>query len=65
VSDIRVALELLEAASSGAAANVEINIVSLDDEAFRKTMADAIVDLTNTITEDAAAARSALAPAAG
>jgi len=65
VSDIRVALELLEAASSGAAANVEINIVSLDDEAFRKTMADAIVDLTNTITEDAAAARAALAPAAG
>ena len=62
VSDVRVALELLEAAAAGAAANVEINIVSLDDEGFRKTTAGAIVELTNKVTEDAAAARAALAP---
>ena len=62
VSDVRVALELLEAAAAGAAANVEINIVSLDDEAFRKATAGDIVDLTNTVTEHAAAARAALAP---
>ena len=62
VSDVRVALELLEASAAGAAANVEINIVSLDDESFRKTMAAEIVELTNQVTEDTAAARAALAP---
>ena len=59
-SDVRVALELLEAAAAGAAANVQINIQSLDDEAFKQTAADQIVELTNTVTEDAAAARTAL-----
>ena len=62
VSDVRVALELLEAAAAGAAANVEINIVSLDNESFRKSTAADIVELTNKVTEDAAAARAALAP---
>ena len=38
-SDVRVALELLEAAAAGAAANVEINLVALDDEALRKATA--------------------------
>ena len=59
---MRVALELLEAAAAGAAANVEINIISLDDEGFRQAAAAEIVELTNRITEDAAAARAALAP---
>jgi glutamate formiminotransferase/formiminotetrahydrofolate cyclodeaminase len=59
-SDIRVALELLEAAAAGAAANVQINLQSLDDEAFRSEAAGHMVDLTNRITEDAAAARTAL-----
>jgi formiminotetrahydrofolate cyclodeaminase len=62
VSDVRVALELLEAAAAGAAANVEINLVSLDDDSFRKSAAAEAVELTNAITEDAAAARAALAP---
>jgi formiminotetrahydrofolate cyclodeaminase len=61
-SDVRVALELLEAAAAGAAANVEINIVSIDDAAFREAAAAEIVELTNAITEDAAAARASLAP---
>jgi formiminotetrahydrofolate cyclodeaminase len=62
VSDVRVALELLEASAAGAAANVEINIISLDDESFRQAAAAEIVELTNAITEDAAAARASLAP---
>jgi formiminotetrahydrofolate cyclodeaminase len=63
-SDVRVALELLEATAAGATANVEVNLSSLTDEAYRKATAAAVVELTNKITEDAAAARGALAPAA-
>ena len=59
-SDVRVALELLEAAAAGAAANVEINLVSLDDEAFKKASASSVVELSNALNEDIAAARSAL-----
>ena len=59
-SDVRVALELLESAASGAAANVQTNLQTIDDEAFRKTAADQIVELTNRSTEDAAAARAVL-----
>jgi formiminotetrahydrofolate cyclodeaminase len=61
VSDVRVALELLEAAAAGAAANVEINLVSLDDQSYRKATAGTVLDLTNQLTEDTAAARAALA----
>jgi formiminotetrahydrofolate cyclodeaminase len=61
-SDVRVALELLEAAAAGAAANVEINLVSLDDESYRRATAGTVLDLTNQLTEDTAAARAALAP---
>jgi formiminotetrahydrofolate cyclodeaminase len=59
-SDVRVALELLAAAAASAAANVQINLQSVDDEAFRKAAADQIMELTNRVTEDAAAARTAL-----
>jgi glutamate formiminotransferase/formiminotetrahydrofolate cyclodeaminase len=59
-SDVRVALELLEAAAAGAAANVQTNLSSLEDESFRTEAANHIVELTNRITGDAAAARSAL-----
>jgi formiminotetrahydrofolate cyclodeaminase len=60
-SDVRVALELLEAAAAGAAANVEINIISLEDEAYKTRTAASVVELTNQLTEHAAAARAALA----
>jgi formiminotetrahydrofolate cyclodeaminase len=59
-SDVRVALELLEAASAGATANVEINLSALSDEAYRTSTASAVLELTNEITENAAAARGAL-----
>jgi methenyltetrahydrofolate cyclohydrolase len=60
VSDVRVALELLEAAAAGATANVEINLGSMDDEKYRKATAATVLDLTNQLTEHAAAARAAL-----
>jgi glutamate formiminotransferase/formiminotetrahydrofolate cyclodeaminase len=59
-SDVRVALELLEAAAAGAAANVQTNLPALEDDAFRTEAAGHIVELTNRITADAAAARTAL-----
>jgi formiminotetrahydrofolate cyclodeaminase len=59
-SDVRVALELLEAAAAGAAANVEINLTSLDDEELKKSAASDVLEGTNRLTEDAAAARAAL-----
>lgn len=61
-SDVRVALELVEAAAAGAAANVETNLSALDDEAYRKACATDVVELTNRLTADAAAARAALEP---
>jgi formiminotetrahydrofolate cyclodeaminase len=61
-SDVRVALELLEAAAAGASANVEINLTSLQDEAYRKETASQMLELSNALTEHAAAARAALLP---
>jgi glutamate formiminotransferase/formiminotetrahydrofolate cyclodeaminase len=61
-SDVRVALELLEAAGAGASANVEINLLSLRDEGFRKASASAMIELSNQLTQQSAAARSALNP---
>ena len=60
-SDVRVALELLEAAAAGATANVETNLTSLDDESYRTATASTVIDVTNTLTEDAAACRTLLA----
>ena len=59
-SDVRVALELLEAAAAGGTANVEINLASLNDEDYRRATADEVLGLTNRVSEDAAAARAAL-----
>jgi formiminotetrahydrofolate cyclodeaminase len=61
-SDVRVAIELLEAAAAGAAANVEINLTALDDEAYRKTTAATMIELSNRLTEHSASARAALLP---
>ena len=51
---MRVALELLEAAAASAAANVEINLGGLTDEAYRKTTAAKTLEIANRVTEDAA-----------
>jgi methenyltetrahydrofolate cyclohydrolase len=59
-SDVRVALELLEAAGAGASANVEINLTSITDDAYRKATAAAMVEISNHLTERIAAARAAL-----
>ena len=61
-SDVRVALELLEAAGAGAAANVDINLTGLADEAYRKSSAAAMMEISNRLTEDSAATRAALLP---
>ncbi len=61
-SDVRVALELLEAAAAGAAANVETNLTSLDDAGYRKNAASIVIELTNALTEHIASTRTALAP---
>jgi formiminotetrahydrofolate cyclodeaminase len=61
VSDVRVALELIEASAAGGAANVEINLPGLDDEALKQAMAADVLALSNQLKEDAATARAALA----
>jgi methenyltetrahydrofolate cyclohydrolase len=61
-SDVRVALELLEAAGAGAAANVEINLTALQDDAFCKAAASAMIELSNQLSADSAAARATLTP---
>ena len=62
-SDVRVALELLEAAGAGAAANVEINLTALKDDVFRKASASSMIELSNQLTEHSAAARAVITPA--
>ena len=61
-SDLRVAIELLEAAAAGASANVEINLTGLEDDGFRKATASTMIELSNKLTEHTAAARAALLP---
>jgi formiminotetrahydrofolate cyclodeaminase len=63
-SDVRVAIELLEAAASGAGANVEVNLVGLEDEAYKQSSASTMMELSNAFTEHAADARAALLPTA-
>jgi formiminotetrahydrofolate cyclodeaminase len=63
-SDVRVAIELIEAAAAGAAANVETNLVGLEDEAFRKSTASTMVELSNALTRHTADARAAMLPSA-
>jgi formiminotetrahydrofolate cyclodeaminase len=62
-SDVRVALELLEAAGAGASANVEINLTTLQDDGYRKASASTMIELSNHLTEHSAAARGVLTPA--
>jgi formiminotetrahydrofolate cyclodeaminase len=64
-SDVRVAIELIEAAAAGAAANVETNLLLLEDEGFRKAAASTMIELSNALTEHSADARAALLPTAG
>ena len=59
-SDIRVALELLEAAAAGASANVETNLTSISDDAYRKATASTMIEIANRLSENVASARAAL-----
>ena len=58
-SDVRTALELLEAAAASAAANIETNLAGLSDERTARPRRPAR-EIANRVTEDAAAARAAL-----
>jgi len=60
VSDVRVGLGLLDAAAAGARANVEINLASLHDPAFKEQTSSALPALTARLAADFAAARAAL-----
>ena len=59
-SDVRVAIELLEAAGAGAAANVEINLAGIDDEPYKKSAAATMIELSNALTKHSASACAAL-----
>jgi hypothetical protein len=41
---------------------VEINLTALQDETFRKASASVMIELSNQLTEQSAAARSMLTP---
>ena len=49
-SDVDVGLGLLRAAADGAAANVDINLESIQDEAFKKATADSVEQCRATFT---------------
>jgi formiminotetrahydrofolate cyclodeaminase len=59
-SDVGVALELLIAAGRGARLNVEINLASLDDQAFVKRVRETVSVLDAEALTGAEAARAAL-----
>lgn len=61
VSDVGVAIGLLEAAAAGAEANVRINLASVRDLHFASTTGDETGRLISDVSRLAAAARAALA----
>lgn len=61
VSDVGVAIGLLEAAAAGAEANVRINLVSVRDLKFTSAASDETGRLTSAVNRQAAAARRRLA----
>jgi formiminotetrahydrofolate cyclodeaminase len=60
VSDIGVAIGLLEASANGADANVQINLESLKDEGFRKATVDEAARLMREVRAHVSAARRQL-----
>jgi formiminotetrahydrofolate cyclodeaminase len=60
VSDVGVAIGLLQAAADGAVANVRINLGSLHDEAFKSSATTDVAAVASTMATDAAAAKQAL-----
>ena len=50
-SDVDVAIGLLRAAAEGAAANVSINLESIQDDAFKKATADSVAQCRATFTQ--------------
>jgi formiminotetrahydrofolate cyclodeaminase len=60
VSDVGVAIGLLEAAAAGAEANVRINLGSVKDPSFTSAAGDETGRLVSDVTRQAAAARSRL-----
>jgi len=61
VSDVGVAIGLLEAAAAGAEANVRINLASVRDPQFTSAAGDEMGRLISEVTRQAATARSRLA----
>ncbi|MEY4637421.1 MAG: hypothetical protein RJA55_3219 [Acidobacteriota bacterium] len=61
VSDVGVAIGLLEAAAAGAEANVRINLASVRDLKFTSAASDETGRLISAVNRQAAAARSQLA----
>lgn len=59
-SDVGVALELLVAAGRGARLNVEINLASLDDQAYVRRVREKVSVLDTEVMTGAEAARAAL-----
>jgi methenyltetrahydrofolate cyclohydrolase len=61
VSDVGVGIALVDAAAKGAAANVQINLEGLQDEAFKSSTSADADGVQKQLAKDAAAANAALA----